>query len=217
MLYNISKDFDLVDPTVLKAGDNVYVLDQCNLYDMYKGKIISIKNSLINVSYPDFDNEAETVPIERILPVTPKNQSIYIAQENIRSQRNRIYSDLYTTNKPTEQNVKLTSTHKYSIGEVVFVEEEKENKETEYKQLSEGIIINDFSNMYLIEFPDQNNIRKNIKYEHILPNTEFNRKKYIRQEIARYESDPILPQCEIDSIGIMPFVVNDIFQDELLI
>ena len=101
MLFNISQDFDSFDVSCLSClhvGDSVYVIDQYNLYDIYKCKIDRINNDIINVSYTDIDNEPESVPIKRILPDTPKNKTIYITQENIRSQRNRIYSDIKETN-----------------------------------------------------------------------------------------------------------------------
>ena len=66
-----------------KRGDDVYYIDK-NKYDIYLANILKKNENNFIVEFKDHDANPKKVSIDRILPITPTNDSIYEEQKELR-------------------------------------------------------------------------------------------------------------------------------------
>ena len=201
-MYSIEDKIERADIKCFKKADFVYVLDQHNLYDMFKAEIKDITENGFYIHYPEFPEDDEVASPQRILPLTPKNNEEYERQQKIREQKERMNYDEkqlnYTKNetKIGQEKLERTKNHLFKEGEIVFIRDSD-------NQLYEGVIKMIVSMKYLIRYPECKKEEEFVDIVNIFPNTEKNRREYIRQDILRFENDD---QINIDEIS---FITNE--------
>ena len=73
-------DFEFIADYAFHEKEDVFIIDK-NGFDIWDGIISIINDTKYFIHYPDYPNDDEIVEKKRILPCTPKNNSIFKHQE----------------------------------------------------------------------------------------------------------------------------------------